>query len=1033
MAEIVLDGSASFDEDSVPPSTNDDIVSYVWSEGGTVLAEGPVVTVSFGPGLHEVALTVTDKLGLTGADMLLVEVIDAPPALLCEMLPACPEATDHNTVCHRDKTLYLGDAEAAMAHLDHGDAAGPCGGAYQVDAGRALVCHHGRTLEIAASAVPGHVRHGDTIGPCGAGCGEGEQLLRASWTLSGACDGTWSATGTVNGVAVPEGQLVDWTQTADGSSGAWQDGVLAVEAPKLALLVEAVSAEGEVVTCRWYPDGFVDACVDEQQGAVAACLEGCVAPPPPECHVCTELNAQIFAQCIALGLSVEACEALHATLGDSCDEIFCAAEPPDCALACEELGVRASAICDQDPAAFEPVGCGDGGQLVSQLCQAQVCGTEPSCEDVCMQQSDASREQCLASGQPLEDCDWRWQDEYQTCLQVQCQQPVPCEQTCFDELQNEVMACILGPEDAPECQVVRSCLEQCGGCPSGCNVEAIRAFAPCLEQGLDPLECQPEAEAAFIACVERCGGGPVCWPECVSGDGWCPASCSEACDSDCQPVDPCDPAQCAPGDGVCNDFCDPACDSDCVPFDPCEPQLCSPFDGVCMDPRCDPACDLDCGGLDPCDPLRCMPGDGVCGERCDPACDDDCGMVYCDPQFCVSGDGWCLPGCDATCDYDCAGPVECDPALCLPGDGICEPGCDPACDPECGIAYCDPAWCVPGDGVCDPSLCGTCDDDCFVPWCDPAVCVSGDGICDLSWCDGACDLDCGMGHCDPVVCDSGDGICDLGWCDETCDADCRIAWCDPEWCRPDDGICDYVWCDETCDPDCGVDRCSPIVCISGDGICDPGACDASCDLDCGATYCSPEVCLPGDGVCDLAWCDAGCDPDCAPLGECEITCEKTVDPVRQLCYGLVGDPALCDLVAGAAVEQCVAVLCGGQADPCDGGCGTFASSLVDFCLSAFDPNLCDLAFTALTDSCVQAFACGTAPTCEQQCEVAAEEARMACEAQGMDPMACEQVWQATLEPCLMACYPPPPSCEAQCMADGDALFDRCMTPDDLDF
>ncbi|MBI1190599.1 MAG: hypothetical protein GC200_07990 [Tepidisphaera sp.] len=62
-----LDGSASTDDQG--------IVSYVWTEGSTVLASSAIADVLFAVGTHTVVLTVTDAQGLTGQDSLIVDVV----------------------------------------------------------------------------------------------------------------------------------------------------------------------------------------------------------------------------------------------------------------------------------------------------------------------------------------------------------------------------------------------------------------------------------------------------------------------------------------------------------------------------------------------------------------------------------------------------------------------------------------------------------------------------------------------------------------------------------------------------------------------------------------------------------------------------------------------------------------------------------------------------------------------------------------------------------------------------------------------
>ncbi|MDQ7062964.1 MAG: PKD domain-containing protein [candidate division KSB1 bacterium] len=64
---VTLDGSNSSDPDG-------SIVSYEWSEAGTVLGTSAVLTVDLAVGSHSITLTVTDDLGATSSDGVLVTV-----------------------------------------------------------------------------------------------------------------------------------------------------------------------------------------------------------------------------------------------------------------------------------------------------------------------------------------------------------------------------------------------------------------------------------------------------------------------------------------------------------------------------------------------------------------------------------------------------------------------------------------------------------------------------------------------------------------------------------------------------------------------------------------------------------------------------------------------------------------------------------------------------------------------------------------------------------------------------------------------
>lgn len=64
---VTLNGSASYDPDGT-------ITAYEWTEGGTPLGAGEVVTCDFAVGTHTVTLTVTDNEGATGTDEVIITV-----------------------------------------------------------------------------------------------------------------------------------------------------------------------------------------------------------------------------------------------------------------------------------------------------------------------------------------------------------------------------------------------------------------------------------------------------------------------------------------------------------------------------------------------------------------------------------------------------------------------------------------------------------------------------------------------------------------------------------------------------------------------------------------------------------------------------------------------------------------------------------------------------------------------------------------------------------------------------------------------
>ena len=88
-AEITLNGSASWDENSTDVARKNDIVSYEWKEGETKLGENEILTVTLVPGVHEITLTVIDSCGAAHSDTVKVTVnrIILPPSI-SELAPA---------------------------------------------------------------------------------------------------------------------------------------------------------------------------------------------------------------------------------------------------------------------------------------------------------------------------------------------------------------------------------------------------------------------------------------------------------------------------------------------------------------------------------------------------------------------------------------------------------------------------------------------------------------------------------------------------------------------------------------------------------------------------------------------------------------------------------------------------------------------------------------------------------------------------------------------------------------------------------
>ena len=80
---ITLNGSASTDENSTDEAKKNDIVSYEWKHGDTVLGTGEVLTTTLPAGVYDITLTVTDTCGAKNSDVVKVTItqIVLPPTI----------------------------------------------------------------------------------------------------------------------------------------------------------------------------------------------------------------------------------------------------------------------------------------------------------------------------------------------------------------------------------------------------------------------------------------------------------------------------------------------------------------------------------------------------------------------------------------------------------------------------------------------------------------------------------------------------------------------------------------------------------------------------------------------------------------------------------------------------------------------------------------------------------------------------------------------------------------------------------------
>ena len=338
-----------------------------------------------------------------------------------------------------------------------------------------------------------------------------------------------------------------------------------------------------------------------------------------------------------------------------------------------------------------------------------------------------------------------------------------------------------------QCAGVTACSLQAsdGCCPAACTGATDADCAVCgnnvLERGetCDPLTscpttCAPKACQLFsVADVGTCRAVCVAaglQTQCASGDGCCPAGCTTATDSDCQP---------GCGNGVLDgtETCDVA-----------------PAGVLCSAITCDDrdACTVDSR----------LGMDAACNISC----------AHSQITGCTAGarDGCCAPGCNATNDPDCA--VVC-------GNGVVEAPTE-ACD--IGLAGSCPAAC-PQAACVLPDLvnAGTCKAACVDQGRRQTTCIlaAKDGCCP-GGCNAANDADC------TAVC--GNGVLEPG---ETCDSTPATPTCTSFSCDDKNACTTDIpsGSARTCDLRCTS---TPVTtCIDGDGCCAPG-CTGLNDSDC---------------------------------------------------------------------------------------------------------------------------------------------------------------------------------------------------------
>jgi hypothetical protein len=400
-----------------------------------------------------------------------------------------------------------------------------------------------------------------------------------------------------------------------------------------------------------------------------------------------------------------------------------------------------------------------------------------------------------------------------------------------------------------------------GSCPNSCA-------AP---------QCQTATVTGTAAtCTATCSYADI--TVCQSGDGCCPAGCTNANDSDCS-------ATCGNGMLDPGETCDGDCPTTCSDNNSCtsdvlvgNPQACSAscrFDPItacqggdgCCPAGCNANNDSDCGGM--CGNQTVEPGE---------TCDGNCPTSCVDNNACTADS---ISGSAATCNVVCSNtPIT----ACQSGDGCCPANCTFPTDMDCS---CMPAVCGgagrecgnPTDGCGGTLNCGSCptgfscsnftcvataSNDIGDPCTQDNQCGPG-GVCGLNpnFKDGYCTKSCMFDNDCPSGSHCGNKSGGVGECLANClsDNDCR------------DGYACYNYDDDQN----GINECAP----SGTGTKSPGEvcagvyeCAGGTAAECRTnpsnttTYCT----VPCNAL--LSSCPTGsiCDLSQIFLGYCLDTC-----------------------------------------------------------------------------------------------------------------------------------------------------------------
>lgn len=181
--------------------------------------------------------------------------------------------------------------------------------------------------------------------------------------------------------------------------------------------------------------------------------------------------------------------------------------------------------------------------------------------------------------------------------------------------------------------------------------------------------------------------------------------------------------------------------------------------------------------------------------------------------------------------------------------------------------------------------------------------------------------------------------------------------------------------------------------------------------------------------CTLEHCD---ESDGHDEPSCESRCEEHAQAEGARCAAAGGDAATCQSAADAAFASCVAMHCT-VADKCEKRCARRGAKAERKCLrNGGTAEECAIAAADAIAEC-EADRCAPPPpaSCPDTCEARVEALRAACQEDGGDPAACEDMASGAREECLAACATSPDAtCEEVCENDAETTLGASEIGDD---